>query len=137
MRAYRTMSKEQATGLIRAHATALAAIVGVDAGQTEKLVVSLACENSRGELADDGRFYTQGSWLMPLASHAHATTLLRLHDAWVDQGYGIKKFQMFTENKGLLIAENPADEVELLVESGQPPIALAVLIMTPCYRPPG
>lgn len=136
MRPYLTMSQEQATALLRVHATAIATTLGVDARQTEKLIVCLACENNRGELATDGRFYAQGSWLMPLASHEHTTTLLRLHDAWVEQGYTIKKFELLAENRGVLIAENPADEVELLVESGVPPIAFAVLIMTACYRPP-
>jgi hypothetical protein len=135
MTAYLMMSEQQARELVRAHAAAVAAIVGVDAGQSEKLLKALPCENSEGEPADDGRFYVQGSWLMHCPSHAHATTLLRLHDAWLDQGFEIRKFQMFSENEGVLVAANPVDGVELLVESGVPPIAFAVLITSGCYRP--
>jgi hypothetical protein len=107
----------------------------VDPRDTETQLLSLACENSRGEPAEDGRFYVQGNWQMPLAPADHAATLVRLHDEWAAQGYAIKKFQMFSENEGVVIAENPVDEVEVLVESGVPPIAVAVLIMSPCYRP--
>ena len=135
MTVYRTMSEEQATNLIRAHAAAIGTAVGVDARQTENLMSKAACENAAGERAEDGRFYMQGNWLMPLPPHEHAAVLLRLHDDWAAQGYQIKKFEMFSEDEGVIIAENPVDEVELWLESGVPPIALAVVIMTPCYRP--
>ena len=135
MRVYRTMTEQQAIELVRVHAAAIATVVGVDARQTETLVSRAACENIRGELADDGRFYIQGNWQMPLPAAEQASTLARLRDGWAAQGYGIKKFQMFSDDEGLIIAENPVDEVELMVESGVPPIALAIVIITPCYRP--
>lgn len=129
------MTEERAGELVREYAAAVATVVGVDARQTETRVSPAACENSRGELADDGRFYVQGNWRMPLPPAEQAATLVRLHDGWVALGYEIKKFQMFSETEGVVIAENPVDEVELMVESGVPPIAVAVVIMTPCYRP--
>lgn len=135
MRDYRTTTEEQARKVVRDHAAAIARVVGVDAAQTETLVSRAPCENERGELADDGRFYVQGSWQMPLPPGEQAATLVRLHDGWAAQGYHIKKFQMFSQTEGVVIAENPVDEVEVMVESGVPPIAVAVLIMTPCYRP--
>jgi hypothetical protein len=135
MRANRTMTEEQAIALVRTHATAIAAVVGVDARQTETLMSPGACQNSAGETAPDGSFFVQGNWQMPLPSYSHATTLLRLHSDWVDEGYAIKKFQMFSENEGVIIAENPVDEVEVWIESGVPPIALALTILTPCYHP--
>jgi hypothetical protein len=135
MRVYRAMTEQQAGDLVRGYAAAIATVVGVDAGQTETRVAPSACENSQGLTADDGRFYVQGNWQMPLPPGEHASTLERLRDGWAGKGYEIKKFHMFSDTEGVVIAENPVDEVEMMVESGVPPIAVAVMIMTPCYRP--
>jgi hypothetical protein len=129
------MTEQQASELVRSYAGAIAAVVGVDAAQTETRLRPSPCENSSGQTADDGRFYVQGNWRMPLAPSDQVATLVRLHDDWTVQGYQIKKFQTFSDTEAVVIAENPVDEVELMVESGVPPIAVAVVIMTPCYRP--
>jgi hypothetical protein len=135
MRIYRPMTEQQASQLVRDYAQAIAAIVGVDAAQTETRVRPSPCENSSGQIAEDGRFYVQGNWRMPLPPAEQVATLVRLHDGWAAQGFHIKKFQTFSDTEAVVIAENPTDEVELMVESGVPPIAVAVVIMTPCYRP--
>ncbi|HZM80064.1 MAG TPA: hypothetical protein VFC19_30385 [Candidatus Limnocylindrales bacterium] len=135
MRVYRTMTEQQAGNVVRAYATAIATVVGVDARRTETLVTPMACENEFGQLAEDGRFYVQGTWQMPLPPGEQAAALARLHDGWAAQGFEIKQFEMFSETEGVVIAENPVDEVEVMVESGRPPIAVAVMVMTPCYQP--
>ncbi len=135
MRTYRTMTREQASELVRDYAAVIATVVGADAGETEVGVNCLACENSLGEFADDGRFYVHGIWQMSLPPGEQAATLVRLHDDWAAQGYQIKKFEMFSDVQGVVIAENPIDEVELMVESTVPPTAVAVVILSACYRP--
>jgi hypothetical protein len=134
-RIYRVMTEQQAGEHARAYAAQIAAVVGADAPQTETRLGPAPCENSSGEPADDGRFYVQGNWQMPLPAADHPGTLARLRENWAAQGYEIKKFQMFNDIEGVIIAENPVDEVELTVESGMPPTAVAVVILTPCYRP--
>jgi len=135
MRTYRTMTREQASQLVRAYAAGIATVVGVDARQTEIGVNCLACENSLGEFADDGRFYVHGVWQMPLPSREQAATLVRLHDGWAAQGFQIKKFEMFSDAQGVVMAENPIDEVQLMVDSTVPPTAVAVVVLSACYRP--
>ena len=58
---------------------------------------------------------------MPLPAAKHPATLAQLRDSWAAQGYKIKRFRMFNDIEGLVVAENPADEVELAVESTSRP----------------
>jgi hypothetical protein len=104
-RTYRTMSEEQASALVRDYGAKIAAAIGVDARVTETRVVRSACENSRGEFARDGRFYIQGNWQMPLPAAKHPRTLAHLRDSWGAQGYTIKRFRMFGDIDGMIIAE--------------------------------
>jgi hypothetical protein len=135
-RTYRTMTEAQAAALVRSHAAAIGAVLGVDAKAAETRVGRAACESSTGDIARDGRFFIQGNWQMRLLAAEHPVVLVRLRDLWSAQGYKIKRFKMFNDIEGLIIAEDPNDEVEIAVESGRPPIAVAVLILSPCYRPP-
>lgn len=138
-RTYRTMSEEQARARVRDYAATIAAVVGVDAKEAEKGVSRLACENWRGEPARDGRFYIHGIWQMPLPAAKHSATLERLRESWAAQGYIIKRLKMFNDiegSTGSITVENPSDQVELSVMSTAPPSAVAVMIMSACYRPP-
>ncbi|GIH07317.1 hypothetical protein Rhe02_53840 [Rhizocola hellebori] len=129
------MTEDEAGEYARAYAEAVAAVIGGDAAESETRVSPAPCENSRGEPAGDGRFYVQGNWQMPLPAAEHPGTLERLREMWEAEGYQIKRFQMFNEVEGVIIAENPSDQVEVIVESTMPPTALAVVVMTPCYQP--
>jgi hypothetical protein len=51
------------------------------------------------------------------------------------KGYQVRDFRMFNDTEGVVSVENPQDEVQVSVQSTRPPTALAVLIVTPCYRP--
>ena len=135
MRTYRIMTRDQASQLVRAYAAAIATVVGVDARGTERGVSALACENALGDYTQDGRFYVHGVWQMPLPTEEHAATLAWLHDGWVAQGFQIKKYEWYDDSQGVVIALNPIDESELWVESTNPPVALAVVILSACYRP--
>jgi hypothetical protein len=73
---------------------------------------------------------------MPLPAARHPATLAQLRDSWAAQGYKIKSFRMFSDIEGVVVAENPADEVEVAVTSTVPPTAVAVLVLSACYRPP-
>ena len=73
---------------------------------------------------------------MPLPAAEHPGVLARLRDVWTAQGYEIKRFTMFNDIEGVVIGQNPADGFELLVESASPPVAVAVIVMTPCYLSP-
>lgn len=136
MTTYRTMTPEQASQLVRAYATGIATTVGADARDTEKGVNVLACENDRGEFADDGRFYIHGVWQIPLPAGEQAATLARLHDGWAAQGLQITKFEMYGRDEGVVMAENPLDGAQLTVTSTEPPTAVAVVILSACYRRP-
>jgi hypothetical protein len=136
VRTYRTMSEEQASAQVRDYAATIAAVVGADAKETERGVSRLACANWRGDFARDGRFYIHGVWQMPLPADKHPSTLERLRESWAAQGYIIKGFKMSDDIRGSVVAENPSDEVELSVVSTVPPSAVAVMVMSACYRPP-
>jgi hypothetical protein len=135
MRTYRTMTREQASELVRDYAAAIGREVGVDARATEIGVNSVACENDLGEFADDGRFYIHGVWQMPLPTEEQAATLVRLHDGWAAKGYRVTKFEMFSDDHGVVMAENPGDDVQLAVTSTVPPTAVAVVVLSACYLP--
>jgi hypothetical protein len=130
------MSEEQARAKVRDYAAAIAAVVGVDAKEAEMGVSRLACGNWRGEFARDGRFYVHGIWQMPLPAAEHPTTLERLRESWAAQGYIIKRYRMLDDIRGSIIVENPSDEAELSVVSTVPPSAVAVMVMSACYRAP-
>jgi hypothetical protein len=118
---------------VRAYATAIGAIIGADPATTETRVGPAPCETSGSEVTGNA-YYIQGNWQMPLPPADHSGALARLRDSWVEQGYEIKRFHMFSDTEGLVIAENPVDKFELMAESAAPPTAVAVVIMSPCYR---
>lgn len=128
-------TQAQAEVLVRGHAAAVAAVLGVKAADHETGVKPAPCQGKGGEVAKDGRFYTQGNYQLPLPASEHPRVLAALRDRWQRDGYRIKEFRMFNETEGTVAAENPADEVQISAESTRPATALALLILTPCYLP--
>jgi hypothetical protein len=131
----RVMTEQQATEHVRAYAAVIATLAGTDPAATETRISPTPCEGKNGELAEDGRYYMQGNWQMPLAPQQQAATLTGLRDTFTAKGYEIKRFQLFKENEGVVIAENPADGVQITAESTIPPTALAVVVITDCLMP--
>jgi len=128
-------TQAQAETLVRGHADAVAAMLGVKAADHETGVKPSPCQGKGGEVAKDGRFYMQGNYQLPLPAGEHPRVLAALRDQWQRDGYQIKEFRMFNETEGTVAAESPADEVQISAESTRPATALAVLILTPCYLP--
>lgn len=92
------------------------------------------CSGKRGELA--GNVYTvQGNYQVFVPEQEHLTTLRRLSDQWRSQGYTITNERTFPDGKGgEVTAINPADRFSITVTSGQPAIAFALIVSSPCYR---
>ncbi len=130
-----TIGEQQAAAQVRDYAATIGAVVGADAAATETRVGPAPCETSGGEVTGNP-FYVQGNWQMPLPAAEHAAVLARLRDDWTAQGFEIKRFHMFSDVEGVVIGQNPADGFELMVESASPPVAVAVIVMTPCYLSP-
>lgn len=132
----RVLSKQEATEQVRSYARTLAASFGASADQAETRVSDSPCQGRGGEVAEDGRFYVQGNYQMPLEPGEHPRVLSQLRDSWEQQGYTIKEFRMFNATEGTVSVENPTDEMQISLQSTRPPQALAVIIITPCYMPP-
>jgi hypothetical protein len=71
----------------------------------------------------------------PLQEREQAATLARLRDGWAAEGMQITRFELYGDDRGVVMATNPLDEVQLAVTSTEPPTAVAVIILSACYRP--
>ena len=131
----RTMAEAEAKSLIQSYADAAA--TSLHGELRNSLVGPAPCEGRQGELATDGRYYVAGHAQIPLAEGTHVETLRAVRDAWAARGYEITDHRTFPDGAtGVVAATNPADGVQISLESGVPPTAVALLVLSPCYRPP-
>jgi hypothetical protein len=131
-----TMTEAQARALVQSYADAAAASVSSElANYTAS---KAACQGRNGETAADGRFDVAAVAQIPLAADQHVATLQRIHDDWAAKGYEITDHRTFSDGtSGVVAARNPADRIQISLESTVPPTALALMVVTPCYLPAG
>ena len=131
-----TMTETQARELVDTYARTVAATLGSELTNYNP-PLRLACEGKGGEVATDGRFYVMGSAQLPVAAEEQVASLQRIRDDWAGRGYEITDDRTFPDGAtGVVAAVNPADRVQVSVESTVPPTHFALLVLTPCYLPP-
>ena len=129
----RTMAEDQANAVVQSYAQAAATLLHAE-------LVSYAtnrapCEGRQGEISTDGRYYVSAHAQIPLAEGTHVERLTAVRDEWAGRGFEITDHRTFADGvTGVVAATNPADGVQISLESGVPPTALALLVLTPCYR---
>jgi hypothetical protein len=93
------------------------------------------CQGRNGELADDGRYYVQGTYRIALAPGSHIAALTAMRDRWVGQGLELRDFRTLADGGATVSARNPADGVQVTLMSTSPPSGVAVIIVSPCLLP--
>lgn len=95
------------------------------------------CEGERGEVAEDGRYYVQHLYVVPVSQDKQMSTLELLRNRWERAGYEVLRLRQFPgEEAGEVAARIPGDGYQVSVESTSPPTAVSLAVYSPCFRPP-
>ncbi|MQA85015.1 MAG: hypothetical protein GEV03_10420 [Streptosporangiales bacterium] len=95
------------------------------------------CEGQHGEVAEDGRYYIQHLYVVPVSRDRQISTLELLQSSWERAGYEVLRLRRFQgEEAGEVAARIPGDGYQLSVESTSPPTAVSLAVYSPCFMPP-
>src|SRR5436309_3557499 len=94
----KTMSVDETTKIVESYAASTVEMIG-DTRLDNSGSGKAPCEGRGGELADDeGPYFVQGTYNVPLPQDKHLQTLERLRDQWKSQGYEVTNFRKFDDN---------------------------------------
>ncbi|GAA3384687.1 hypothetical protein [Cryptosporangium minutisporangium] len=108
-------------------------------GKFTKVGVSeIWCEDPQGNASEEGPYSIRGVYQVFLPADQHRSVLTRLGQEWKAAGWTDVTYSTFGAEgvKANLKGTRPSDEVTVTLTSGDPPIAFALGISTPCYERP-
>jgi hypothetical protein len=121
---------------VREQANTVLADLGLPPPSTAPDIGPAPCSDAGGS-ADDGRFYVAGAWQVPLPSAQQIATLRRVRDTWQAKGYEITDYRELPSGvEVVLAAGNPTNGYSLSLITTSPPIAVAMLVSSPCMKSP-
>lgn len=128
------MPERDAQDLLYGHAQRVAEIV---ASRLECwTTVAAPCEEPDGRFVGNGFWQLSGHARIPVPAGEHLAALRRLRDRWAGLGYAVGEVRSHPDQlTGGVSGADQSARVSISVESGDPPEWLALLLLTPCYRP--
>lgn len=128
------MPERDAQELLRTHAQRVAEIAG---SRLERwTTVAAPCEEPDGRFVGNGFWQLSGHARIPVPPGEHLAVLHRLRERWAALGHAVGDVRAYLDGvAGGVSGTDPSDRVSISLESGDPPQWLALLALTPCYRP--
>ncbi|WP_155123730.1 MULTISPECIES: hypothetical protein [unclassified Actinoplanes] len=131
------MKRTDAENLAKKLAEQVASLVGKPL--TGWRTSSAACENTDGVVASDGRWDLSTGGNVEVARDDQVATLNKIRDDWTSRGYQITEFHLLPDGDtgGSTSALVPESGLTISVQSTVPRTGIAIIVVTPCYKPAG